>query len=167
MEIRHTREDELDAVMNIYARARQFMAENGNPNQWGPTNWPPKSLIAGDIDNHKSYVCAEDNRILAVFFFDLGTDIEPTYRNIEDGVWSGDDHYGVVHRIAVSGDKKGVGKYCLDWAYAQCGHLRIDTHPDNKPMQHLLDKCGFTKQGIIHVVEDNHPRFAYEKTAQH
>lgn len=25
-----------------------------------------------------------------------------------------------------------------DWAYAQCGHLRIDTHGDNTIMQNLV-----------------------------
>ena len=30
-------------------------------------------------------------------------------------------------------------------------------------MQNLLQKLGFEKRDIIHVVEDNYPRFAYEK----
>ena len=40
--------------------------------------------------------------------------------------------------------------------------LRADTHADNKIMQHLLEKNGFTKCGIIHV-EDGTPRIAYQK----
>ncbi|MBD5518924.1 MAG: hypothetical protein HDR07_10755 [Lachnospiraceae bacterium] len=35
--------------MEIYEYARHFMAEHGNPNQWGPTNWPPEALIHADI----------------------------------------------------------------------------------------------------------------------
>ena len=62
-----------------------------------------------------------------------------------------------------TGTEKGVGQFCLDWAFAQCGHLRIDTHTDNVVMQNLLSKLGFKKCGIIHVVEDNYPRYAYEK----
>ncbi len=50
VEIRKSAEADLDRIMEIYARARRFMAEHGNPNQWGPTNWPPESLIRQDID---------------------------------------------------------------------------------------------------------------------
>ncbi len=163
MEIRLTRKHEIDVVMSIYARARKFMAEHGNPNQWGPTNWPPRSLIMEDIERKKSYVCVDGNRILGVFFHDKGIAVEPTYRHIEDGSWQGDDCYGVVHRIATSGEEKGVGTFCLDWAFQRCGNLRIDTHPDNKVMQDLLDRCGFSRRGIIYVLEDHYPRFAYEK----
>jgi len=68
-----------------------------------------------------------------------------------------------AHRLAGDGSEKGIGRFCLDWAFEQCKHLRVDTHTDNKVMQSLLGKAGFIKCGIIHVVEDNYPRFAYEK----
>ena len=55
MNIRHSREEELPILMKLYEHARQFMAANGNPNQWGPTNWPPKSLILSDIREGKSW----------------------------------------------------------------------------------------------------------------
>ena len=69
----------------------------------------------------------------------------------------------MVHRIASGGNAPGVGRFCIDWAYRQCGHLRIDTHGDNKVMQNLLGKLGFTHCGTIFVHEDNDPRLAYEK----
>jgi len=164
MRIRKTNETDFKRIMEIYEYARAFMAKTGNPNQWGPTNWPPEALIHEDILKGNSYVCTnEDGRVLGTFFFEYGQDIEPTYREISDGEWSGNDAYGVVRRIATDGSVKGVGKYCLDWAYEQAGNLRIDTHPDNIVMQKLLEKLGFKKCGIIHVLEDDHPRFAYEK----
>ena len=49
MEIRHSTEADFDRIMKIYEYARKFMADNGNPNQWGPTNWPPEQLIHNDI----------------------------------------------------------------------------------------------------------------------
>ena len=139
------------------------MAATGNPNQWGPTNWPPEELIHQDIATGKGHVCEDDGRVVGVFFFDCGEDIEPTYRTIEDGSWAADGPYGVVHRIASDGSTKGVGACCINWAWEQCGHLRIDTHADNVVMQRLLAKLGFERRGIIHVVEDDYPRFAYEK----
>ena len=47
---------------------------------------------------------------------------------------------------------------CLE----HCESLRADTHADNKIMQHLLEKNGFARCGIIHV-EDGTPRVAYQK----
>lgn len=166
MEIRHAREEDLPAIMDIYARARAYMAENGNPRQWGSTGWPPEELIREDIRERKSYVCEEDGEIAAVFFFDAGTDIEPTYAVIYDGQWRDGSAYGVVHRIASNGTVKGAGMACIQWAYARCGHLRIDTHGDNKIMQSLLEKLGFVYCGIIHIQQDDDPRLAYEKSGK-
>ena len=56
MEIRNTRPDELSTVMGIYASAREFMAQTGNPDQWGD-GYPTEALIRSDIEAGKSYVC--------------------------------------------------------------------------------------------------------------
>lgn len=163
MIIRKSTEKDFDKMMEIYKMAREFMAETGNPNQWGPTNWPPEDLIHQDIKDGKSYVCEKDGNVVGTFFFDQGENIEPTYMEIEDGQWIGNENYGVIHRIAVDKNEKGVGTFCINWAFEQCGHMRIDTHSDNVVMHNLLMKLGFEKCGIIYVVEDNYPRFAYEK----
>ena len=60
MQIRHSTIQDLDRIMEIYAGARVFMAQHGNPNQWGPTNWPPQALIRKDIAEGNSYVCIND-----------------------------------------------------------------------------------------------------------
>jgi len=163
MEIRHAERKDLEQIMNIYAHARQFMAEHGNPKQWGPRNWPPEELILKDIAECKSYVCTENNEIAAVFYFEQGEDIDPTYRKIDGGAWKDSSAYGVVHRIAASHTVKGAGAFCINWAFSQCGHLRMDTHGDNYVMQNLLKKLGFEYCGIIYVTEDNDPRLAYER----
>ena len=165
MRIRKTTLQDLDRVMEIYAYAREFMARHGNPDQWGPTRWPPEKLIRKDITEGSSYVCeSDDGKVTGTFFFVHGPDIEPTYRQITDGNWLDDSPYGVVHRIASDGSVKGAGAFCISWAYEQCGHLRIDTHGDNTVMQNLLRKLGFVHCGTIHVVEDDAPRLAYEKS---
>ncbi|MCR5088266.1 MAG: GNAT family N-acetyltransferase [Oscillospiraceae bacterium] len=165
MRIRKSTEEDLTRIMEIYAGAREFMARHGNPKQWGPTCWPPEELIRRDIRNGCSYVCVNDaGRITGTFFFIYGKDIEPTYRVITDGTWLDDSPYGVVHRLAADGSEKGTGSFCLNWAYEQCGHLRIDTHGDNTVMQNAVRKLGFIHCGTIHVEEDNYPRLAYEKS---
>lgn len=159
MEIRKTTFDDLEAVMEIYANARKFMAENGNPNQW-KTHKPQKELIIGDIEIGQSYVCCEEDKILGVFAFIHGED--PTYKVIYEGKWLSDGPYAVVHRIASSGEKKGTGTFMMKWAEEQFPHIRIDTHRDNTVMQNMLNKLGYEYCGIIHL-EDGDERMAFER----
>ena len=150
--------------MDIYAFAREFMAKNGNKKQWGERNWPPVDLICDDIKSENSYVCINDKKeVIGTFYYAYGKDIEPTYNTITDGVWLSDSPYGVIHRIAGNGSQKGIGTFCINYAYEKCKHIRIDTHEDNHIMQNLVKKLGFSYCGIIYVKEDNSPRLAYEK----
>lgn len=159
MEIRKTRPEEIDKVMAVYAHARQFMAQHGNPNQWGTTK-PYREDVIQDIEQGYSHVCVENGEIAATFFYKEG--IDPTYNIIYDGAWVNDAPYGVVHRIASAGTVKGAGSFCLNWAFAQCGNLKIDTHRDNIVMQNTLKKNGFTYCGIIHLLNGDE-RLAYQK----
>lgn len=160
--IRKAELKDYERILEIYAFAREFMREHGNPNQWN-TKWPPAELVREDIEVGRGYVCEIDGTVEAVFVYIQGNDIDPTYRYIEDGSWMDDSEYGAVHRIASSGKYKGIGELCINWAYAQCGHLRMDTHGDNEVMQNLLNKLGFERCGIIYVEEDDYPRVAFEK----
>ena len=164
MDIRHSTPEDLPRMLEIYEYARRFMAEHGNPLQWGPTRWPPEAQLRRDIEEGDSYVCLHQGRVVGTFFFRFGPDAEPTYRDITDGRWEDESPYGVVHRLAGDGSVKGVGAACLDWAFARCGHVRIDTHGDNLVMQSLLAKLGFVPRGTVHVAEDPYPRIAFEKT---
>ena len=159
MIIRPTTADELARVLQIYADARAFMRENGNPDQWGES-YPPEALIRADVAEGRSYVCVEDGEILGVFYYAEGDD--PTYGYSEDGAWLDGAPYGVIHRIAVAARGRGVAAACFDFALSQCGNVRIDTHTRNLPMQHTLEKNGFVRCGTIYV-EDGSPRIAYQK----
>ena len=159
MEIRKTKPDEIDKVMAIYARARRFMAEHGNPTQWGTTT-PYREDVVKDIEQGYSRVCVENGEVVATFYYREG--IDSTYINIYDGAWINDAPYGVVHRIASAGTVKGAGSFCLNWAYQQCGNLKIDTHRNNTVMQNTLKKNGFQYCGIIHLVNGDE-RLAYQK----
>ncbi len=161
MGIRKAVWEDLSQILSIYESARAFMVQTGNPRQWAVRNWPPRHLVEQDINRGKSYVCEDEGTILAVFFYDYGENIEPSYGEI-DGHWIGKSAYGVIHRIAAR-PGKGAGRQCIEWAYRQCGHLRIDTHGDNRVMQNILRQLGFTYCGVIRIQEDNDPRLAYEK----
>ncbi|NLW22534.1 MAG: GNAT family N-acetyltransferase [Tissierellia bacterium] len=162
MEIRKSTYDDVYRMLEIFKEAREFMKENGNPNQWGEA-YPPKSLLLQDIEEGNSYVCIKDGIIVGTFYYKEGED--PTYKKIYDGQWLNDKPYGVVHRIATARGTRGVGSFCLDWCFNQSGNLKIDTHRDNIPMQRLLAKLGFNRCGIIYI-ENGEERIAYQKTLE-
>lgn len=155
-QIRPAEDADLPEILKIYAQARAFMRQTGNPNQWGTTK-PEESQLIADILEGKLYVVTDGEALCGVFYFTLGED--PTYAKIYDGNWRSDAPYGTIHRIASRGS--GVFSVALDFCRAQCSHIRIDTHQDNKVMQHVLEKHGFQRCGIIYIA-DGSPRIAYE-----
>ena len=160
MKIRKTTFDDLAAVMEMYHQARIFMAEHGNPTQWGASK-PEENVIRNDINKGCSYVLEDNGQLIATFCYMEGPD--PTYAVIEDGKWLNDKPYSVVHRITSTGTVKGSASYCINESLKKSGNLRIDTHKDNYVMQKLLKKLGFTYCGIIYV-EDGSKRLAYQKS---
>ena len=151
---------QLPQILKIYADARQYMRDTGNPNQWGADR-PEEATLREDIAKGQLYLCMDTQQILGVFAYIPG--IDPTYLVIEGGQWLNEAPYGVIHRIAVAQHQKGVASFCFRWALEQCPDLRIDTHHDNLPMQKALAKNGFTRCGIIYLANGD-PRIAYHKT---
>ena len=160
MQIRPARSDELEALIAIYAEARQFMRATGNRMQW-TGGYPSREVILEDLSEGRLYVCVENDALLGVFCYFFGED--PTYRHI-DGAWQSDAPYGVIHRIAVAATAhgKGVAAACFAYAIEQAGNVRIDTHADNLPMQRALEKNGFVRCGVIYL-QNGDPRYAYQK----
>ena len=154
--VRNATWDDLPRIEELYANARRFMAETGNPNQWGNTT-PVTSLLEDDIRKGLLHVMISENVIHGVFYFYIGED--PTYGSIEDGAWTSDTPYGTIHRIAGDGSG-GTLATAVAFAKDQINHIRIDTHEDNKIMQRAIAKQGFTRCGIIHLANGS-PRIAY------
>lgn len=101
---------DLPIMLEIYRHARELMAANGNPTQWGST-FPREEVVREDIEMQRTILLVDTvdgkERVLAQFALCLG--IDPTYVNI-DGAWLDDDPYVTIHRIASSGLGKGVAK---------------------------------------------------------
>lgn len=150
---------DLDAILQIYAHAREVMAAAGNPSQWGG-EYPPPRLVERDILANRQFVVLENGRLTGTFVFFLGE--EPTYATI-DGAWLDDTlPYGTLHRVASAGAGGHLADRILAWALERCASLRVDTHADNRAMQHILQKNGFCRCGVIQV-EDGTARLAYQK----
>ena len=154
--VRKAQWEDLPRIERIYADARRFMAETGNPNQWGNTT-PVTSLLEDDLRKGDLYVMVDDGIIHGVFYFYIGPD--PTYGVIEDGSWISDTPYGTIHRIAGDGSG-GTLATAVAFARERIDHIRIDTHEDNKIMQRAIARQGFSRCGIIHLANGS-PRIAY------
>ena len=159
MIIRKTEPADLLAIGEIYENAKRFMRESGNPTQWDDK--PNIDTAREDMENGVGYVAEENGEILAVFMFSIG--IDPTYVNVYDGEWKNSDPYGVIHRIAVKEQGRGLIGYCIDECFKTFPNLKIDTHRNNIPMQKALLKRGFEYCGIIYL-ENGDERLAYQKT---
>ena len=155
------RKEDLPDLFALYAGARRFMQENGNPNQWGNKN-PPESVLREDIRREQLYVLTEQEQIRGAFALILGED--PTYREISEGNWLSDAPYGTLHRVAGDGSG-GIFAAAVEFALTKSCHLRVDTHADNKTMQRAILRAGFHRCGIIYIA-DGSPRIAYELTKE-
>lgn len=159
LEIRKTRKEDIPRLKQIFATARQFMASNGNPDQWAP-NYPSDEQLLNDINNGDSFVVISDSRqIVATFVLHAG--IDPTYNTIYEGQWLNDAPYATIHRIASNGEVKGIFRLALQFALNRYDNIRIDTHHDNIVMRNAIMQNGFSYCGIIHCWNGDE-RMAYQ-----
>ena len=156
--IRTAQSGDLPQILKIYDRARRFMAENGNPDQWGNV-FPPTALLQQDIAVGRLFVSEDADGIHAAFAFIVGDD--PAYATIRDGAWLSDAPYGTIHRLAGDGVHRGIFEQCMEFCRENAPDLRADTHADNRTMQHLLEKHGFVYCGIVNP-PDGGERMAYQ-----
>jgi hypothetical protein len=158
MEIRKAVPADLDAIMDIYRSAQDFMIRTGNPTQWGRF-YPTAALLRADIAEGTCFVLTQDGAAHGVFVLRFGE--EPTYRVIENGAWPNGEPYVTIHRVASDGTVRGVFRAAADLCASLCGHIRVDTHADNRVMQRKIEAYGFVKCGTIYVA-DGSPRIAYQ-----
>ena len=165
MGIRHTKEEDLQAVMQLIYDAQEDFRTQGI-DQW-QRGYPNEEKIREDMSEKESYVL-EDGEIQASTAISFRG--EKNYR-VLDGEWAtdADTKYAVIHRIVTSRKYKrnGSAGKLLQFAEKLCKEqgvrsVRIDTHPDNLIMQNWIKKNGFVYCGHIWL-EDGALRYAYEK----
>lgn len=159
--IRKANVDDIPRMLELCEQARGIMRSDGNMQQWAD-GYPSEAVLLDDIHKGNSYVISSaDGAVVATFAFIIGED--PTYGAIYDGAWKNDtDTYGTIHRLASGPDSHGVAQECFDYCWSKIPNLRVDTHSDNRIMQHCILKAGFEYCGIIHLLNGD-PRFAYQK----
>lgn len=158
MIIRQATLEDIPQMKEIFAVARRFMATTGNPNQWADS-YPSDEQLTDDIARGDSFVCKENDKLVATFVLRGGDD--PTYSTIYEGAWKNDNPYATIHRIASNGEVKGIFKTAMEYALQHYATIRIDTHRDNRVMQEAIKKAGFEYCGIIHCWNGDE-RLAYQ-----
>ena len=158
MDIAKLDKSSLLSVLEIYKTARELMRNTGNPDQWKST-YPEREIVEADIEKGELFGVFSDGELCAVFAFLHGED--SVYDRICEGNWTGSAQYRAIHRVASNGRVKGVLGIILEYCKGFGTDLKIDTHRDNKIMQHLLSKYGFVKCGKIYL-ENGEERLAYQ-----
>jgi ribosomal protein S18 acetylase RimI-like enzyme len=167
MKLNPSKQADLPAIMNIIGQAQAHLAAQGI-DQW-QDGYPGEDQIIQDINNQESFVIVDGSEnVMATVVF--ATRPEITYQQI-DGQWLTPSNatYGVIHRLAVGADyhKMGIAQFIIQDYEVRlkallADSLRIDTHRQNKGMQHILKKIGYTYCGIIYL-ENGDERLAFEK----
>lgn len=160
--------EHLEEMCRITNEAKEQLKRLGL-DQW-QKGYPSREVWEEDIKNQCTWLAVEENKILGIFAFQTTPDV--SYGEIE-GEWLTDREYASMHRVCVSDDSKGKGVAGKMFAYGfemakKLGFfsMRIDTHPENIPMQKALGKAGFQACGTIYLkggCEDGDPRVAFEK----
>ncbi len=159
--IRKALAEDMPAIMLVVHAAKGIMRQSGNMSQWG-AGYPSEAVIAGDMERDGAFVVEDDGSVVGYFAFLPSP--EPTYGSIYEGEWLDDSlPYHVIHRMASYPDVHGVFSSIIEFCNAHDANIRIDTHRDNKIMQHNILKHGFSYCGIIFLASGDE-RLAYQRT---
>lgn len=162
MEIRLAFPNEVSQVMAVIEGAKEVIAAYGS-DQW-QDGYPNQELIFEDILRGQGYVALNEmGDIIAYAAAVYGN--EEAYNAIYEGQWqTKNKEYMTFHRIAVSKDLQNqkIGQTFLQGLIEGIDEtdFRCDTHPENKAMQHLLEKLGYVYCGKVPL---SGVRLAYQK----
>lgn len=168
--LRQATNEDLSEIKTIIDEAKAFLKKQGI-DQW-QNGYPAYEDLETDVNNGITYVLIVDGKIAGTAALHQGLDVN--YLNIHDGEWVNGVHgrYTAIHRIAMSSEFRGqhLSDKMVSGLITISGVLgykdiRIDTHPDNMGMQHVITTNGFTKRGTIYMAEadgEASPRYAYQ-----
>ena len=157
----------LDRIWEVTLQAKAQL-KRSQVEQWQKGE-PSYEGWKANIVSGAAWIATEDDHVLGAYVFQTGED--PAYTAIV-GSWLTRQDYVSIHRVCVADSVKGQGVAGEMFAHAftmakKMGifSVRIDTHPENIPMQHALKKAGFIYCGTIILRggnEDGDLRIAFE-----
>ncbi len=169
LKLRQATKADFDQIMNILKDGADQLAEHG-VDQW-QGDYPSPDQVNEDIEKGWAYLAISQDRqtVGAISIVDAP---DHSYDKMK-GKWLKDtNRYVVIHRVAIHSKHAGNGyatkllteviNYIRD-NRKDIDSIRIDTHEDNKAMQHLIDKMGFKRVGSLHGVYClNETSYVYE-----
>jgi len=162
--------DDLDTIIDILSDGRNQLAEAG-VNQW-QGDYPSRNQITEDIMKGSAYLFnADDSATVGAVAVVPSPDA--TYDTANADWLNTTGPYAVIHRVAIHSNHAGHG-YATQLfekiiAHIAADHpeiksIRIDTHADNHPMQHLIAKMDFKQVGeMVGVYHLDDVCYVYEK----
>lgn len=156
MKLRKATMEDYDQIMDILRDGSSQLAEQGI-DQW-QGDYPNADVVKKDIENGWGVIAQSDDE-QTVGYVAVVDGPDESYAKMK-GKWLIDtDKYVVLHRVAVHSKHTGHG-YASKLFVAVIDYIkehrkeietiRIDTHIDNKVMQHLITKHGFKKVGEVY-----------------
>lgn len=169
MYLRKAHFTDLPVIMTIIEEAKATLKQRG-VNQW-QVGIPNQSQFEDEIRQEICYVLIIKQAVVGVASI-LATE-DAGYTAITNGQWQTNETtepYYAIHRVALAHQLQGQHlasqfmTLLVTAASLRGAHdLRIDTHPDNLAMQHVIEKAGFIYRGDIYIADDPSPkRYAYQ-----
>lgn len=156
--------EQLDIGANMIEQGRAYLKSQGI-DQW-QGGYPNRDSVWQDIEAEKGYFLTNGQDYMAYLCMDF--DGEPAYNEIKGEWLTVNELYVVIHRLAFDAKFRGQGLAARVFALAEqfaaekgVKSIKVDTDGDNKIMQHLMQKAGFTYCGKIWFQGGD--KLAYEK----
>ncbi len=152
MQLRQATMADFDQIMTILKDGANQLAERG-VEQW-QGDYPSPDQIKEDIENGWAYLAvSQDGETVGAIA------IVPSPDHSYDRVAIHSNHAGKGYATKLLTE---VINYIKEHR-SDIDSIRIDTHEDNKAMQHLIDKMGFTRVGTLHgVYRPDETSYVYE-----
>ena len=171
-EPRRAESADMDALLDILEQAKAYLRESG-VDQW-QEGYPNREALAADIEAGRGWLfeCVDNGEVAG--YECVAMTPEVCYREI-DGAWLTEgENYAVIHRAMAAARYRGTRLAAEMFSFAAelaagMGRLsvRVDTHRDNKAMNRLCEKQGFTYCGVVDLglvdPASDSLRNAYEK----
>lgn len=167
--IRFGNNRDIEKIASIYEDAKELFSDLGYY-QW-KGEYPNINNAIYDINNNEVLLIEENNDIVCTLT--LCYEIDHNY-DVIDGKWLNDNKYVSIHRNCTNKKYYHLGYMTKLFKEAEnvikdkgIFDIKIDTHRDNYYMQKMLEKIGYSRCGIIELLnrsdlEDN-LRVAYQK----
>ncbi|WP_369833269.1 GNAT family N-acetyltransferase [Companilactobacillus pabuli] len=166
--LRQAKLDDLPRIIDIIDSAKKTLKDRG-VDQW-QQGYPNKEILEQDIQEGISFVLMLNGRVVGSAALQQGYD--KNYQDMNSGAWDDDSDvtYSIIHRIAIEADHQGehlsaalIQQLMTMSYYLGYRDVRIDTHPDNLVMQHIITSNGFEEKGTLRwmkiKVSDWHIKF--------